>query len=197
MRNHFLRAAGVPSSAAYVTDNLIFHVDFENTDCYSGSGTNITCLAGKGTKSIEEVSLATTGVNHLLCTDEEHQGPAFFAVPTEYDDYSGSETLTDDFIPSIKADGSQTSSTPAQTDFSVEVWLKIEDDDWFNNQQWLLSTYSGSSSNAQYRSWYLTAYRNYSDTYRRLTLRGHNTSLRIDLLPVSYTHLTLPTIYSV
>ena len=45
MRNHFLRAA-VGNAPAYVTDNLVFHIDAGDTNSYSGSGTTVNSLVG-------------------------------------------------------------------------------------------------------------------------------------------------------
>ena len=50
MRNHFLRAA-VATGPAYVTDNLVFHIDAGNTNSYSGSGTTVNSLVGNITNS--------------------------------------------------------------------------------------------------------------------------------------------------
>ena len=43
MRNHILRAAAgnVATAPAYVTDNLVFHIDAGDTNSYSGSGTTV------------------------------------------------------------------------------------------------------------------------------------------------------------
>ena len=49
MRNHFVRAAAGGGAPAYVTDNLVFHLDAANTDCYSGSGTTVNSLVNNHT----------------------------------------------------------------------------------------------------------------------------------------------------
>ena len=45
MRNHFLRAA-VATGPAYVTNDLVFHIDAGDTNSYSGSGTTVNSLVG-------------------------------------------------------------------------------------------------------------------------------------------------------
>tara|TARA_R100000231_G_scaffold125196_1_gene95521 strand:+ start:18 stop:779 length:762 start_codon:yes stop_codon:yes gene_type:complete len=49
VRNHFLRAA--TTAPAYVTDNLVFHIDAGNINSYSGSGTTVNSLVGNITNS--------------------------------------------------------------------------------------------------------------------------------------------------
>ena len=49
MRNHYVRAAAGGEQAAYVTDNLVFHLDAANTSCYSGSGTTVNSLVNNHT----------------------------------------------------------------------------------------------------------------------------------------------------
>jgi len=50
MRNHYVRAAAAgDEQAAYVTDNLVFHLDAANTSCYSGSGTTVNSLVNNHT----------------------------------------------------------------------------------------------------------------------------------------------------
>ena len=55
MRNHYLRASGVPSSGggggSFITDDLTFHIDAGNTSSYSGSGTTVNSLVGSITNS--------------------------------------------------------------------------------------------------------------------------------------------------
>ncbi len=49
MRNHYVRAAAGGGEPAYVTDNLVFHLDAANTACYSGSGTTVNSLVNNHT----------------------------------------------------------------------------------------------------------------------------------------------------
>ena len=81
MRNHFLRAA-VGNAPAYVTDNLVFHIDAGDTNSYSGSGTTVNSLVGSISSSSynSNISHSTSDGGYWTFTSSTGLGIKFDSI---------------------------------------------------------------------------------------------------------------------
>ena len=111
MRNHFVRAAAGGEQAAYVTDNLVFHLDAANTDCYSGSGTTVNSLVNNHTNNY------WGGIQ--WSSDSGNTGGYFYM--------DSGDTKGIDFPYSKDFEVTERDSSTAVSDYTFEWW-------WFGTQ---------------------------------------------------------------
>lgn len=110
--SHRLRAAAGNASGSFVTDGLMQHFDFSDTNCYASSGaTAITDLSGSG----NDMTFASAPT---LYTSSYGSGGRHIQVPGDYGNghaYHGSDQSSIGFT-----------QTQGTNPFTIELWFNAE-----------------------------------------------------------------------
>lgn len=107
MRNHYVRASAAGGEqAAYVTDNLVFHLDAANTSCYSGSGTTVNSLVNNHTNNY---------MGEMSWTSDSNNTGGYFHMTT-------GDTKGMDFPYSKDFEITERDSSTAVNDYTFEWW---------------------------------------------------------------------------